>query len=143
MDAYVPEMNRLFMQRSRCEFSASKTPLFSPQIPRLLLRYVTHILNASNNNGLCQSWDTISGRCTGEQTDTMAVSEHPLTLRFIGQSRDRNFALERLTHPLNASLPLSCCLAANNWCSADIMQAPLQEVKMRPLQSSLNMYIYL
>lgn len=72
--------------------SASKTPLFSPQIPRLLLRYVTHILNASNNNGLSQSWDTISGRCTGEQAGTMAVYEHPLTRRIIGQRRGRNVA---------------------------------------------------
>lgn len=45
MDAYVCEMNRLFMQWSCCEFRASKRSLFSPQIPRLLLWYVTYILN--------------------------------------------------------------------------------------------------
>ena len=65
MDAYVCEMSPLFMHWPCTEFRHQRGLYFLPQIPRLLLWYVTHILSTSHNNGLCQNLDTFSELCTG------------------------------------------------------------------------------
>lgn len=88
--------------------SASKRPLFSPQIPRLLLQYVTHILNTSNNNGLCQSLDTFSQLCTrGINTDWGCLWN--LTITKCNEQNQRPKLSKTRYIGVALSLLLCCC----------------------------------